>query len=233
MDRLLGSALPVSEIMQALAHCQADNKLFILDRRHAGAAVSGYGFKDASSLPVEETVKPENFLVLMASKRLERARELDDLRAGFLAFNICSALTERFHEAVPADSNTLSIQQLKKWLETQAHEYNHDHPRQQVPVPYLFGQQKGELLLTVDDTDWIKHEVPWMGWKFVQYVLPIRPIHGLAYCLATFPVTNAQYRRIVGSEPVGEYYEVNDPRTKSGRRPAPFRRLGSARVFLG
>jgi hypothetical protein len=72
LERLLGSALPVAEIMNALSYCWAENKLFVLNCCHA-RGISGYGFKDASAVPVEETVKPENFLVLMASKRLERA----------------------------------------------------------------------------------------------------------------------------------------------------------------
>jgi len=220
LERLLGSALPVAEIMNALAYCRAENKLFVLDCCHAGAAISGYGFKDASAVPVEETVKPENFLVLMASKRLERARELDELQGGFLAFNIRSALTESFYDVVADDSSRLSVQQLKRWLEQRAREYNRSHSAEQVPVPYLFGQQKGELFLTIDDSDWITNEVPWSDGSSLV-VLPIRPDYGRAFCLAKFPVTNGQYKTIIGTEPEGEHFVV-DPKAKSGKWTGPF-----------
>jgi len=91
--RLLSTAIAVSEITYGLAQCEANSKLLILDCCHAGGAVPTLGLRNALGAPAEElVVPPENFLVLMASGRLERARELRDLGGGFLTSALLRAL---------------------------------------------------------------------------------------------------------------------------------------------
>jgi hypothetical protein len=148
-DRLLTTAIPVSTVMESLRYCRAANKLLILDCCHAGAVVAAAGFKDAAGTAVADfDVQPENHLVLMASDRLERTREVESLQAGFLTAHLCSALTDRLAEADVDGDGSLSIRDLTLWLESRAVEYNKSAGKR-VPVPYLFGQQRGVLRLTI------------------------------------------------------------------------------------
>lgn len=210
-DRLLTTALPVTEIMEALKYCKANSKLLILDCCHAGAVVNMLGLKDAVGLRVEEMlINPDNHLVLMASGRLERARELESLEGSFLTFNICSALGENFFEADKDKDNRISIQDLKQWLERKAQEHNREFPDSSVPYPYLFGQQKGNFFLTIDTVDWIPHEFPLVD-GITMVVLPVRlPYNHSALCMSKHPITNAQYKKFVKevgkSEPIGKRF---------------------------
>jgi energy-coupling factor transporter ATP-binding protein EcfA2 len=148
VNNLFATALPVFKIMEALKHCKAESKLLILDCCHAGAVVNMLGLKSGTGVPVEEvTVKPDNHLILMASNRLEKARELKSLRGSFLTVNICSALSDKFNEADRDRDGKISIQDLKLWLEEKAKDHNKKSHKDQVPYPYLFGQSKGEFFL--------------------------------------------------------------------------------------
>jgi formylglycine-generating enzyme required for sulfatase activity len=210
-DRLLRTALPIADIIEALRHSRAENKLLILDCCHAGAVVSNAGLRSAVGVPVEEAVKPENFMVLMASDHLERARELDMLQGGFLTTEICAALSQDFYDAAGGDQR-LEIDDLKRWLEKRARAHNEAHEELEVPTPFLFGQHRGQLFLTVGHDEWVPVELPWCDGS-VMVVLPIEPTwDGMAYVLAKFPVTNEQYRGLNLSkdrEPVGEHFTAN------------------------
>jgi hypothetical protein len=147
-DRLLSTALAASDVMQALKHCKAHSKLLILDCCHAGAVVNMTGLKDGSETRIEDTeIQPENHLVLMASDRLEKAREIEELRGSFLTTHICTALSERINEADQDRDNRISIEDLEKWLSQQARRHNVRFPDRTVPVPYTFGQRRGEFFL--------------------------------------------------------------------------------------
>jgi hypothetical protein len=219
-DRLLGSSIPAQDLLRALHYCRAESKLLMLDCCHAGAAVSSFGLKDAAGIPVEDALaKPDNFLVLMASDRLERAREFDNLEGSFLAHNLAEALGDRFHEVLDDQvDQKLSVQELGRWLEKRAREHNRADKSSPVPVPYLFGKSKGEFFITVGREDWISHSLAWPDGS-EMIVIPVRPEEGQAMCLSKHPITNKQYRDLQGPEPVGDRFEVTNG---EGRWRGPF-----------
>src|SRR5208282_5015026 len=135
----------------------------------------------------ETEIRPENHLVLMASNRLERARELRWLRASFMTKSIAAALGERFADADLDGDNRISIGDLRRWLESQAKRHNKDHPDHPVPVPFLFGQSKGEYYLTTGGGDWEPYELPWADGS-TMVVLPRHPRGGVL-CLSKHPIT--------------------------------------------
>ena len=93
LSRLLATSLGIVDIVRAIHYCKAKSKLLILDCCHAGAVTSMLGLRGAEGVPFEEVGVPkEHFLILMASGRLERARELRRLGAGFLTDTIVKAL---------------------------------------------------------------------------------------------------------------------------------------------
>src|ERR1044072_3347881 len=229
---LLGTALPVSDVMKALRRCEAQNKLLILDCCHAGAAIG----KGKSGVPVKELpIEPDNYLVLMASDRLEKAREFPYLNGSFLASSICEALSEGFFEADRDEDQRISIQDLMDWLKRRASSHN-SYSQEKVPYPYIFGQQRGQsFYLSVDIEDWRPYEIPWPDGSTIV-ILPIAPDwEGLAVGLGKYPVTNYQYRTFMEatgsseslierllmrrsaniSEPVGEHFD-HDSRKWSG-----------------
>src|SRR5262249_20768445 len=137
---LFSSALPAADVVKALNRCQAENKLLILDCCRAGGAV---GLKDGLGVPVDElNIKPDNSLVLMASGRLESAREFDSLEGSFLARHMADALTDNFFDADKDEDNRISVHDLMQWLTDRALQHN-SSSKEKVPYPSLFGQQKG------------------------------------------------------------------------------------------
>jgi hypothetical protein len=80
VNRPISTAIPISDVLQALQYCNAKGKLLILDCCHAGAAAGKIGLKNAAGIPVSDTnLHADNHLVLMASGRVEQARELREL----------------------------------------------------------------------------------------------------------------------------------------------------------
>src|SRR5262249_43773555 len=74
-DELFVTALPVADALTAMKRCRSRNRLLILDCCHAAGAIGG---RDGLGVPVEELkINTANHLILMASGRLEKARELD------------------------------------------------------------------------------------------------------------------------------------------------------------
>ena len=148
-DRLNNTALSIARIMESLSHCKAQNKLLILDCCHAGAVVNMP--KDGDEIKIDNVViKPENYLILMASDRFEQTREFEELQGGFLTVNICDAISEKLDEADLDGDGRISIFDLKKWLEQRLTPHNEKlSEMEQVPVPYLYGQYKGEFFLTL------------------------------------------------------------------------------------
>lgn len=209
IGRLGTTSIPISEVLQAFQFCQAHSKLLVLDCCHAGAAVNVAGLRSSTEESVKEIIHPDNHLVLMASDRFEKARELDTLKGGFLTANICAALGEKFHEADKTGDGRLSLQELMQWLKERAIAHNAQYPDKKVPYPYTFGQERGDFFLTVDGSEWTPYEIPWHDGS-TMVVLPIYPQNGEAFCISKHPVTNNQYRKFVksnyGKEPIGENF---------------------------
>lgn len=137
------TALAAARLVEALEHCPAKNKLLILDCCNAGGAVGGV--KDAAAIAVQEMGRDWlvscNHLILFASGRLEKAREFDALQGSFLAHGIGRVLKN-----APARGVTLA--ELVRRLQQHASEHNSGKPpRDQVPYPYLFGEQQGDFLI--------------------------------------------------------------------------------------
>jgi hypothetical protein len=235
-DRFLASAIPADDVFRALRFCKAENKLLILDCCRAGAIVNRLGFKDVGDVNVEEAIgRPENFLILMASDRLESTREFDVYRGSFLAHHIIEALGDRFNEAVSdplAREQRLSVHRLEWWLEHSARRHNAQNSALPVPIPYLFGKSKGHFFITVGSEDWVRHSLDWPdGSRMI--VLPLRDGDNSAFCVSQSLITNKQYRDIVGIEPsgktfvqsespgewVGPFYPWRDPRFSDDQMP--------------
>lgn len=225
INRLGTTSIPVSDVLQAFQLCEAHSKLLILDCCHAGAAVNARGFRSFAGEPVREIIQPDNHLVLMASDRFEKARELDSLKGGFLTANICAALNDSFHEVDKNGDGRLSLQELMQWLRERATSHNNLYPDKKVPSPYTFGQERGDFFLTVDESAWIPYEIPWAN-DSTMVVLPIYPQNGKAFCISKHPITNKQYRKFVESakrtEPVGENFHKTVKTEMNGQWKGPF-----------
>lgn len=229
INRPISTAIPVSDVLQALQYCKARGKLLILDCCSAGAAAGKFGMKNAAGIPVADTnLHAENHLVLMASGRFESARELDELRGSFLTVNICEALGDKLYDADADQDGRLSVNDLVRWLERQAREHNNQFPDCKVPIPYLFGQQKGEFFLTWEEADWKPYEFS-CGDGSIMVVLPNFVDNDYPYsadkilCIGKYPVVNKQYEKFVDYTPPGNPYEPTGKSFTEKGWAGPFR----------
>ena len=157
-DSLFRTALAAADITKHLARCEAGNKLLILDCCHAGAAVPGgkRGLApgpEASALGLDS----KNHLTLLASGRLETAREFDDLQGSFLTREMCNILSS--DEDRPVTAKELVDELRRRGRARNA------HLQHKVPLPYLYGEYRGDLVLrTTLSTNVLVH--------FVDHVHP-------------------------------------------------------------
>jgi len=133
---IFDSAIPAKQMMEALELCHATNKLLILDCCHAGGAV---GFKGAAPLDPVLTERGSQ-LVLCASSRLELAREFKKFEGSFLAFHLAKILSASTKVSISLDD---IVDQLKR----RAQENNSVNPLEQVPIPFLFGEDRNTFLI--------------------------------------------------------------------------------------
>ncbi len=130
--------IPISEILGPLERCAAKNKLVILDCCRAGR-LNGSGEWNCP--------EPGDFYrILVAANPLEKAKEIDDLRASFLTHKIHSALTNP-PEAI-LDKGKIRINNLSDWLRKQADLHNVSSLIK-VPRPYLIGADRADFEICI------------------------------------------------------------------------------------
>ena len=221
-SRLLGTALPVSHVVEALKFCRARNKVLILDCCHAGSIVTTAGFRSGETrLRAQDAVQAENFVALMASDFIERAYELDTLGGGFMTTHVVNALTVNLFDAT-GGRGELTLDGLKTWLDVKWNEYRELNEHANVPQPFLFGQQRGPFHFTTAPK-WEPYELPLPKPFHPLTVLPMARAAetGRVYCLGTYPVTNEEYRTVLPDRaPAGERWH---PRENGGGAWCAFR----------
>ncbi|MDM8565822.1 caspase family protein [Candidatus Halobeggiatoa sp. HSG11] len=126
----VNNKIRISEITEPLEDCRATNKLIILDCCHAGAA--------SSNLQLNLS---EAYRVLTASTRLERSKEIDEFKAGFLTYKLNQALANLTEINI---GQKVTINRLYEWLVEEAKQHNARHSIQ-VPIPNLMGNAKANF----------------------------------------------------------------------------------------
>ncbi|SOE91474.1 Formylglycine-generating enzyme, required for sulfatase activity, contains SUMF1/FGE domain [Caballeronia arationis] len=214
VERPLTTALHADSIVRAMKFSPAQHKILILDCCHAGMVFSDSRFKSDVGTKMEDIVGPSDqestsFVALVASDRLERAREFDTLRGSFLTKSVCEALGRSFDDADKDRDGAIDLGDLRGWLTDRARAHNKLNPDARVPVPFVFGRERGRLFFTREPKDWIVSEIKGdYGLDFV--VLPFLSSRRSAWLLGKTPITNAQYLTFVAAtgyrEPVGEHF---------------------------
>jgi hypothetical protein len=172
------SSMPALFVMGVLNGCKARNRLLLLDCCHAGAALGGGQALKSAAVPVEPLMPSSNFVVLAASDRLEKTRELDSIEGSLFSVEICAALgKDRLHADFDRDDR-ISVADLKLWLDQRTHHHNAQCPDQPVPYPHLFGHQRGNPIYLSEInlphaqrytlTDVVER---WLRWEAQQYEL--------------------------------------------------------------
>ena len=195
-NSLIDTALNVERLLVPLRDSSARQKLLILDCCHAGAAP---GFKSVDEAP---DLGGENALVLMASERLEKAREFKELQGGFLSSMLCRAIGSEFYDADRDRDLRLSAGDLKEWLKDRAVYWGRELETS-IPSPIFQGRSSGAFYLA-DQSEWSAEFVSHAGFEFS--VLPIKPDSSGAWGIARHPTTNGQFRdymNTTGCQPRG------------------------------
>ena len=227
LKRPLTSALHADSIVRSMRYCPARHKMLILDCCHAGAVFSDSRFKSSPGTKVASLVggpdsESKSFVALMASDRLESARESDEIEGSFLTKWICEAIGHSFLDADHDRDGAIDLGDLKLWLEMHARNHNLSASKAHVPIPFVFGRERGRIFLTLEPTTWRVHSIKGPN-NHTFVVLPALSGDDTAWAIDKTPVTNAQYRQFVElawKEPVGERLKG---RGKAARWRGPFR----------
>lgn len=155
----------------------------------------------------------ESFVAIVASDRLEKAREFESLNGSFLTKAICEALGVSFDDADKDKDGAIDLSDLKLWVTENARKYNQKHPDHRIPVPFVFGRERGRLFFTREPTEWNILEIKSASdCNFV--LLPLLSSPYSAWMLGKTPVTNAQYKRFVDDigypMPMGKHFVTKD-----------------------
>jgi formylglycine-generating enzyme required for sulfatase activity len=205
-------SMDVDIIQSYIQKCRSKNKLLILDCCHSGGAVGMKSGGGADKLVQDVTPfnDNDNHIVLVASERLSKIREYNDLKGSFLTRKICEALEEQFHVVDKDKDQRISITDVLEYLQLSRNKYNVDKSDdKKVPLPYIFGQQKGaEFYFTNEKLRWSPIELACED-ESLFVILPVPPRNGKCLCIAKHPVTNAQYKSFIKQkkhrEPQGRF----------------------------
>jgi len=198
-------SLDVEDIQRLIKRCRSKNKLLILDCCHAGGSVdtksgdnSEKRLQDISSLKDND-----NYIVLVASERLSKIREYSDLKGSFLTRKICEGLDKEFSMVDIDLDQRISISDIMLYLQKTRSDYNLGKiDDKKVPLPYIFGQQKGSpFYLTQDKHKWSPFELSIQD-GIVLVILPLLPHNGNCLFMFKYCLTNAQYKTFVKEEGV-------------------------------
>ena len=224
------TCLPAKEIVEALQSCKASKKIIILDCCHAGGAVAGFGFRDADETKEKLAgsigaagSQPDGLVVLCAGDVLERAREVEELKHGFLTYVLCEALTSDFRNAADHEIR-LTVGALVPYLARRARRHNKNNQSAKVPIPVCFGKHRDEIYLTADPHQFFPHIVPWCHGTTMA-LLPIKPVNGKAFLIGTSLVTNRLFASICYSKfpaPPWDSHIEGGPSCHDPRRPGTF-----------
>ncbi len=122
------SRIDIAQITRPFERNTAKNKLIILDCCRSGAAQTDWAPE-----------KSENYRLLTAGRMLEKTKELDTLRAGFLTFRFHEALTVKCPELMD-NNGILGISAVYEHIKKQAVEHNNASD-EKIPEPCLLGNQ--------------------------------------------------------------------------------------------
>jgi hypothetical protein len=204
--------LPVNWVKEARDRSAARNRLIILDCCHAGGAVGAKsGAKPGIDLE-EFGLESKTELMLLASRRLEIAREFEYLKGSFL-----TTAMSNFLETTTV--TTPNIRHLMSHLNISANMHNSraDNTTPKVPIPFLHGEQQGDFYFTEPPSRWVRHQID--GPNATKLLVIPAYYEDRAWCLGETPVTNAQYRIFIEksrervASPTGDvYYKIGGKR---------------------
>ncbi len=203
MDKLLSTSLSADAITRIMRFCDARFKLLVLDCCHAGMVFAGSRFKKSQLRRLNDLVPDisdgsEAFVSLLASDRLESAKEIDALEGSFLTTAVCEALSSSFSEADSDGDGAIDISDMRKWVEEAANLHNRQYPEDKVPSPFFFGRERGKFYISNNPSDWEPYEIAEENsHTFVLIPRVSTEDPGMAWVLGKTPVTNGQYKAFV------------------------------------
>jgi hypothetical protein len=218
--------LPVNWVKEARDRSVARNRLIILDCCHAGGAVGAKSGIDLEEIGLESKTE----LMLLASRRLEIAREFEYLKGSFLTTAMSS-----FLETTTVTAPNLRHLMSYLNMSAQSHNSRADNAAPKVPIPFLHGDQQGDFYFTEPPSRWVRHQID--GPNATK--LLVIPAYGghLAWCIGQTPVTNAQYRIFIknsGGSAIPDWRcLLQDRKTRLGCAMANTWPASQARDYLG
>jgi len=138
----LSGKININEIVKLFESVKViRHKLLILDCCNAGSAHANWSsdFLD-------------KYYILSSTGRIEKAKELDELKAGFLTHRIHAFLSAPHADFFRTD-NKVRIVDLYQWLKREAEKHNFTENAIEVSVPHLFGNLKANFDLAEIDLD--------------------------------------------------------------------------------
>lgn len=130
-DDITSSAIPITDITTTLNSTTAQNRLIILDCCEASSENLVIG-------------NAENYQVLRATEKWQRASEFEELRAGFLSFHLHKLLTEPVARHLLNENYGLTFNTLLQELRKQVQQHNQKNPDKIVPKFVREGKDNNE-----------------------------------------------------------------------------------------